>query len=163
MSEPGSSARAKAGAALVAKRRADAIDLLIAGHRPTDIATMLGYKHVSQVSDDVTRALEANKEQLAASVDHLRAVEYMRLSAVIASAWEEMQEGSTRHADIVLKASSAIRELMGLNAPTKVELTTPVINAEIAEMEMELTRRGIDVSTIGLPALPAATPGGAES
>lgn len=150
------SARQKATAAVVAKRRAEAIDLLIAGHRPTDIATQLGYKHVSQVSDDVARALEANREHLAASVDQLRAIEHMRLCAVIASAWPEMQEGSTRHADIVLKASSAIRELLGLNAPTRVELTTAAIEAEIAHMEREMAARGFDVSALGLPALPPA-------
>jgi hypothetical protein len=136
------SSRDAAKASAVAERRAECIELLLQGYRPTDVATMLGYSSVARVSEDVQASLMANRQVLAARVDELRGIEMMRLLEIIKVNWPAMKNGSTRAGEVILKADSAIRELMGLNAPQRYELSMAAVEAEIADLEEQIRGQG---------------------
>lgn len=76
---------------VVAERRAQAVQLRLAGHTWDTIATQLGYSGAAAACKDVSRALRAALDKLKQATDELREQELQHLYALRQKAWEVMQ------------------------------------------------------------------------
>lgn len=152
----------KAQRAATAKRRAEAVQMRIAGADFESIAAALGYSDRAAAHKDITRALEAAALEQAASVEVHRAEELRRLDALLIEAWavlkrdhvtvshgrivrddEEnpiLDDGPTLSAiDRILKIQERKAKFLGLDAPQRHEVVTvDAVDAEIARLTAEL-------------------------
>lgn len=123
----------KAKQAEVAVRRIKAIGMRTSGARWDDIAQALGYDSRASAYNDVSRALEANRAELALSVDALREQELERLDLLQRKATNELEsesEGTVLAAiDRLIKISESRRKLLGLDAPIRHEVEAQVLYA----------------------------------
>ena len=101
-----------------AERRAQALDLRLAGYSFEAIGQQLGiskqaaYKHVST-------ALETLHTQTDNSAEQLRALELERLDALLKGCWTAASAGDPESTRVVLKVLERRAKLLGLDAPTK--------------------------------------------
>lgn len=147
----------------VAKRRAEAVAMRMAGASYQDIADKLDYNSRGAACQDVTRALEANIAEQNRAVEVYREEELQRLDLLMAEAWRVLrrQHVTVSHGriirdeetdqpllddgpvlaaiDRVLKIQERRAKFLGLDAPTRVEaITTDALDAEIAKLSAEL-------------------------
>lgn len=152
----------KAQAVNIAQRRAEAVDMRIAGASFKTIADKLGYKTASAACQDVGRALEQAVAEQTRSVEAYREEELQRLDALLAEAWAILKrdhltvshgrivygdngepildDGPTLQAiDRILKIQERRSKYLGLDAPTKVEaITIDSLDQAIAQLTAEL-------------------------
>ena len=101
-----------------AERRAQALDLRLAGYSFEAIGQQLGiskqaaYKHVST-------ALETLHTQTDNSAEQLRALELERLDALLKGCWTAASAGDPESTRVALKVLERRAKLLGLDAPTK--------------------------------------------
>lgn len=101
-----------------AERRAQALDLRLAGYSFEAIGQQLGiskqaaYKHVST-------ALETLHTQTDNSAEQLRALELERLDALLKGCWTAATAGDSESTRVALKVLERRAKLLGLDAPTK--------------------------------------------
>ena len=147
----------------VANRRAEAVNMRMAGASYQQIADALGYNSRGAACQDVSRALEAAIAEQTRTAEVYREEELQRLDLLLAEAWRVMKrahvtvshgriirdddtdeplldDGPVLSAiDRVLKIQERRAKLLGLDAPTKVEaITIDALDAEIAKLSAEL-------------------------
>ncbi|MFD6565376.1 hypothetical protein [Micromonospora profundi] len=158
----------RAQRAQVAKRRAEAVAMRMAGASFQDIADKLGYNSRGAACQDINRALEANLAEQRTAVEVHRETELQRLDILWADAWAVLKREhiTVSHGKVVydertladgeakpllddgpvLQAISTLLKIqerrakyLGLDAPTKVEaITIDSLDAEIARLAAEL-------------------------
>lgn len=84
-------ATSRAQQAATAERRRQAVALRLSGHSWDSIAAQLGYAGKAAAHKDVTRALAANRTELAETVDDMRQAELERLDELTREAWAVMR------------------------------------------------------------------------
>lgn len=128
--------------AKTAERRAQAIQLRIAGLDYETIAKRLGYSSRQAAAKDLQRALARNLELERTAADELRHIELMRLDRLQGSFWARALGGDLKAAEFCLKVVTERRKLLGLDAPAQVEvITLDAVDAEIRRLEAELSGR----------------------
>lgn len=115
----------KAKTASVAKRRADAIKLRLAGVDFETIAERLGYASRGAASKDVCRAFDAYRAEEEAVIETWREVEGQRLDRLQAAAWPAAAKGDLKAIETVLKVIAQRSKLLGLDMPIKTEVSGP--------------------------------------
>jgi hypothetical protein len=116
------SQRAGRKASQSAERRSKALELRIAGASFEQIGQALGIA-TSAAWKHVTSALDQTKAKLAENAERVRAIEVRRLDAIVMSLWGRRSD--PRHADTILRAMDRRARLLGLDAPTRAELSGP--------------------------------------
>lgn len=100
------------GRALAKWRRAQALDLAMAGHNYDEIATRVGFANRGTAWRVVDEALSA---RVADNADEYRRITLARLERLIASYWEQATVlGNLRAADLVLRVVTQQAKLLGL-------------------------------------------------
>ncbi|MEU7170327.1 hypothetical protein ABZ949_02400 [Micromonospora tulbaghiae] len=155
----------RAKRAQVANRRAEAVNMRMAGASYQHIADTLGYNSRGAACQDVSRALEAAIAEQTRTAEVYREEELQRLDLLLAEAWRVMKRAhvTVSHGrvirdddtdepllddgpvlaaiDRVLKIQERRAKLLGLDAPTKVEaITIDALDAEIAKLSAELDK-----------------------
>ena len=102
------------------KRQQQALELRMAGYGWQDIAEQLGYSDHSGAFRAVESALQ---KTLQPPADEYRAITLERLTKVLKSFWPQMLNGDIPAANICLKTIKDMRELMGVDMPSRVEHT----------------------------------------
>ena len=154
----------RAQQAQVAERRNRAIALRLAHVSLAAIATQLGYKTASAVSQDITRALEARRDELRDQADLLTALEAEKLDALERQLWSYIRrrhilvsqgqiirdehgdpfiddDPGIRAAGVMLRAFDRRAKLHGLDQPTRVNAKVEVqdeLDADIERLAQEL-------------------------
>jgi hypothetical protein len=153
----------RAQAINIAQRRAQAVDMRIAGNSFRTIADKLGYKTASAACQDISRALEQAVAEQTRSVEAYREEELQRLDALMVEAWTILKkdhvtvshgkliyddrtgeplldDGPTLQAiDRILKIQERRAKMLGLDAPMKVEaITIDSLDQAIAQLAAEL-------------------------
>lgn len=105
----------KARRAEIAKRRADAIRLRIAGLEWQDIADRLNYASKGAACTDVSRAMQERLVEQDQAVEEMRAIETMRLDRIMAGLWSSAAGGNARAADTVVRIIDRRCKLNGLD------------------------------------------------
>ena len=107
--------------AIALDRRRRIFELRIAG---TSMERIAGAMKMSRpaVKKHIDRALREYAVLTATNTDGHRAQELARLDALIASHWGKRHD--PRSAEVILKAGKARRELLGIDAAAKLEVTT---------------------------------------
>jgi hypothetical protein len=108
-----------AAAARKLQRQADALELRRAGHSYASIARSLSLSK-SRAHALVQDAMQYARQQVAVSVDELRALEVSRLDAMLQGVWAKARRGEMKAIDRVLKIGERRARLLGLDAPAKV-------------------------------------------
>lgn len=154
----------KAQQAATAERRTRAIALRVAGVDFQTIADQLGYASRGAAHTDISRALAQRKRDLDVQAGVAAALEVERLETMERAAWAVLRrthilvsqgrvirddderplvdDAPTLNAiDRLLKIQDRRAKLLGLDAPTKVEvLTDDAIDAEVRRLAAELGR-----------------------
>jgi len=99
------------------------------------IAKKVGYTNRSGAWKAVCRLLEERARETAADADHIRAVEIERLDALLLAIWGEATRGDPALIDRVLRIMDRRAKLLGLDAPTKQEVSGPDGNAIALQLE----------------------------
>lgn len=153
----------KAQSVAIAKRRADAVNMRMAGAGYQQIADELGYNSRGAACQDISRALEANIAEQHTAVEVLRETELQRLDILWADAWAVLKREhiTVSHGRTImdertgepllddgpvlsaiatlLKIQERRAKYLGLDAPTKVEaITVDALDAEIRRLAAEL-------------------------
>lgn len=113
----------------VATRRATALELRVAGASFSEIATALNYKPMrdgsparGHVAQDISRAIRA---VTAAPAEELRDLELARLDQLQRAHWTAAKTAGpegVKAANLVVKIIERRCKLLGIDAPTKVDL-----------------------------------------
>ncbi len=153
----------KAQRTKTAERRAQAVQLRIAGASWETIARQCGYASRGAANTDVTRAMEAATAEATRNADVLRQLELTRLDRLQRAVWAEAIKGDGDAIRTVLGIIDRRCKLLGLSAPSKVEVVTlGAIEAEIQRLEEEQAGLGdldpadlVEPAGADLPDLPA--------
>jgi hypothetical protein len=103
-------------------RKLQALELRKAGATFQMIADQLGYRSPSGAHKAVVSALRATLREPA---EELRELELTRLDAMLLSLWRRVQAGEERAIDRALRIMERRARLLGLDAPTRGELSGP--------------------------------------
>ena len=103
-------------------RKLQALELRKAAATYQQIADQLGYRSASGAFNAVKAALKATLREPA---DELRELEAARLDAMLLPLWRRVQSGDERAVDRVLRIMERRARLLGLDAPTRGELSGP--------------------------------------
>lgn len=125
----------------VEERRAEALELRVAGYSYRAIAERLGCS-VSTAHGLVDAAL---REVPAPGVERLRQVQGEQIDLVIRSLWPHVLKGSARHAEVLIRALERQAKLLGLDAPQEriVEvLTADLLERALKDLEADIARMG---------------------
>jgi hypothetical protein len=120
MPPPGKGARGKPPPAELIEKQLKALELRRAGVDFQTIATQLGYTDRGGAWRAVQSALKRGFVEPAAD---LRQLEAERLDRLQAAVWAAALRGDTKAIDRVLRISDQRARLLGLNAPTKTDVT----------------------------------------
>lgn len=128
-------------------RQRQALELRKAGVGYQAIADRLGYKDHSGAYRAVKTALRKTLQEPA---DELRAVEVERLDAMLLGLWTKAKAGDLLAVDRVLKIMDRRADLLGLDAPRRVEQK---IDADLAlvigrEVEQAAAERGLNPAEV---------------
>lgn len=102
------------------EREARALQLRQAGFTLSDIAERVGYTHRSAASKAISRSVE---RRVAEEVDRLRDLEASRLDIAQLGIWPRVLKGDMQAIREFLHISAARRKLLGLDMPSKREVT----------------------------------------
>lgn len=150
----------KAQQAHTAKRRAQAIQMLLAGVDYDTITEKLGYASRQAASKDVCRALDIYREEMREQAANHQARQLMRLDRVLAAVWPKVLKGDLKAADTALRVITQQCKVLGVDAPIRAEITGPgggpisLTPADMDEFERLLSAGDAD---------PAADPDGGET
>jgi hypothetical protein len=104
------------------ERKLQALELRKAGATFQQIADQLGYRSASGAFNAVKAALKATLREPA---DELRELELTRLDAMLLPLWRRVQSGDEKAVDRVLRIMERRARLLGLDAPTRGEISGP--------------------------------------
>lgn len=120
---------------LIARRNA-AIEMRRAGATPDQIAAKLKYASPEAARRDIDTVLSS---VLRTPLDEMRALEALRLDALLITLWPEARRGVSRAIDQVIKIMERRAKLYGLDAPVQVEqITLDAVESEIKRLEAEM-------------------------
>jgi hypothetical protein len=130
-----------------------ALALRKAGRTWDEIARIVGYSNHSGAIAAVKSAMAKTLQEPA---DHYRALTLERLTEVIKVYWGDMLNHDLGATDRVLRAMSDMRQLLGLDAPIKeeVSVTGRIENDYRAELDARiyaLIERKSEAEALGLP------------
>ncbi len=114
------------------ERQRQALELRKEGKGFVEIAAKLGYKGPSGAHQAVMRALRRTLQE---PCDELRRLELERCDALLAGLWPKAKKGHVASVDKVLKVMERRAKLLGLDAPTKID-----IEAEVREFARAMGR-----------------------
>lgn len=100
-------------------KKLEALELRKAGNSYAEIANALGYKTSSGAYRAVMTAL---KKTLQDPSEEVRQLEIERLDAMLMAMWEKRDK--PMYADRILRIMERRAKLLGLDAPTKTDLTS---------------------------------------
>lgn len=127
------------------EKERDVLELRKAGWSFDRIAERLGYASKSGAWKAYDRALTATLQEPA---DELRHLELERIDTLFGAMYEiAVTKGSTRHAEMALRAMERRAKLLGLDAPERRVLnvvTEDAVDVAIRELEAELAARNPD-------------------
>jgi hypothetical protein len=103
----------------VIQRYADAVKLKVGGSTYSEIAVALGFASKASAQKAVQKGLA--ESLINAGSDRLRTLELERLERLHASRWEKALDGDDAAYGLVLRTMRQRAELMGLNAPVKLQ------------------------------------------
>lgn len=121
---PGVLTANKRRAAEAAKRRADAMDMLLSGMRPAAIAREMKVNR-STIHDYIERGLAELSEEANAITAKYKDMMMARHNKLLGSLWPKALKGDVEAARAALKVLEAQSRLMGLHAPVKIAATLP--------------------------------------
>ena len=104
------------------ERQKQALQLRTAGVAYEEIAARLGYRGRSGAYAAVMRALRATLQEPA---DELRTLELERLDRLLLGVWGQAAKGNQGAVDRALRIMERRAKLLGLDAPSKTELSGP--------------------------------------
>jgi hypothetical protein len=158
----------KAQRTATAERRAKAVALRLTGTSFDEIAQKLGYTNRGAAWNDINRALEANIAEQRSNVEVYREQELLRLDLLWVEAWKVLKtphltvshgkviyhedgplldDGPVLNAiDRCLKIQERRARYLGLDAPTRHEVTLDEIDAQIRDLTAEL---GVGPNEVG--------------
>lgn len=134
-----------------AARRLQALQLRMAGVSYHAIAERLGVSD-TQAFHDVKAELAKIAKQASAEAEHVRTMELERLDAMTLALWAQAKQGNQGAIDRLLRVMERRSKLLGLDAPTRQELSgpngSPITIEQAAQMsdeeiDAELRRRGL--------------------
>jgi len=105
----------------ISLKQAQALELRKAGASYKAIAERVGFKNAARAYEAVKAALQ---KTLRPPADELRQMECERLDALLLALWPQAHQGNHGAIDRVLKIMERRARLLGLDAPTKTDLTT---------------------------------------
>ena len=114
----------KAQQAVTARRRAQAIQLRLAGADYESIATQLEYASRGAAYTDISRALDQALVEQRREADVLRQEELLRLDRLQRAVWSEAVKGDVPSVLAALRIVDRRCKLLGLDAPTRHEVIT---------------------------------------
>jgi hypothetical protein len=103
-------------------RKLQALELRKAAVSYQQIADQLGYRSASGAFNAVKAALKATLREPA---NELRDLEVARLDAMLLPLWRRVQSGDEKAVDRVLRIMERRARLLGLDAPTRGEISGP--------------------------------------
>jgi hypothetical protein len=115
-----------------ARRRVLALELRKAGASVRAIADQLGAGKTT-IARDLQRALADLLAVEVASMDELRALELARLDAALVAIWPKVRAGDLLAVDRLVRLSKRRSELLGLDAPVRVDIAGYI--RQLAEAE----------------------------
>jgi len=135
--------------AQTADRRAQAVQMRVDGYSLEAITLALEYPNVRAASLDINRALEQSIVAQDHAVDIYREIELRRLDQMLLALNPGIQRGVPRAVEIAIKLCERRAKLLGLDATTKLEITTmDQIDSQIAALTEELARQGLDLEEL---------------
>lgn len=112
-------------------RRTQLAQLRMAGLDWATIAERLNYSSAQHAITDWRRAKAQSRVELTTSVEEARWLEVDRLDRLMAAMWPKALAGDTKAADTAHRLIMSRCEVLGLKAPTQIQLS--------ARMELEST------------------------
>lgn len=137
----------KAQQAKTARRRAQAIELKIAGLTYQQIAEQLGYSGRDSACRDVTRAYELAVIERNHNADILLEEQLTILNRMRRAVWPAAIQGDTRAVEIVLKIVDRTTKLQRLDPTVHVTLETHTVDAidrQIQQLTQQIQLEGSD-------------------
>lgn len=105
------------------QKQRQALELRMAGRTYAEIAKVLNYANHSSAEFAVKAALQ---KTLQSTGDEFRSLALERLSKVLQVHWPAMLERNEKSSALVLRTIKDIRELLGLDAPQKLDIRMAV-------------------------------------
>jgi hypothetical protein len=159
-------AASKAQQIVTAKRRAQAVELKLAGLTYQQIADQLGYAGRSAAAVDIDRALEQHVMERTRNVDLLIEEQLLVLLRMRRAFWGDAVKGDKGAGDMVLKVTDRICKLLKLDPTLQVNLeitSVDAIDRQIEELGKQLRLEGSEYGWGDEPGSVQALPaGGAE-
>jgi hypothetical protein len=124
----------------VVEKERRVLELRRAGYTFDDIAKTVGYASPSGAFYALSRALKRTLQQPA---NELREMETDRLDRLQAAVWPKALAGDNKAVDTILKIMDRRARLLGLDAPSKMQVETTTydpgsIDAEVAKLRLIL-------------------------
>jgi len=121
-------------------RRREVARHLLAGRSVREIARIIGVSHQT-VANDEKHCREEWRKQYALTVDEWAKQETARYDVALAAIWQAVESGQLEAIDRFVKLSAARRELLGLDAPKRIEANVRVeIDDPIEDLESQWAR-----------------------
>lgn len=128
-----------------AKRRAQAVELRLAGLTFQQIADQLGYSGRDSARIDIDRAYEAMVIERNHNLDVLKEEQLAILARMRRAVWPAAIQGDTKAVDIVLKIVDRTSKLLGLDPSLHVSLemhTVDALDRQIRELTEQIQLEG---------------------
>lgn len=137
----------------VVEKERKVLELRRAGYTFDDIARSVGYASPSGAFYALSRALTRTLQQPA---DELRKMESDRLDRLQMAVWARALQGDPKAVDTVLKIMDRRSRLLGLDAPTKMQVEATnydgsTIDAEVAKLRLILESHSGEPGALGGP------------
>src|SRR5574341_199744 len=107
----------------IRERRKQLVQLVLAGVDWATIADRLNYASPGAACTDYRRAKQASQVELNRSVEEARWMEVDRIDRLQAAVWPKALKGDTRAADTCHRLIMSRCDLLGLKAPTQIQLS----------------------------------------
>ncbi len=114
------------------------VDRRIRGQAFHDIAAAVGLNSKQAAYALYQRALREIQDDRAETIEAARSFELERLDKIEAAAWIRVDADDPRALDTLLRISDRRARLLGLDAPTKVDLSYDAVAREIERLKAEL-------------------------
>lgn len=130
----------KAQQIVTAKRRAQAVELTLAGLTQEQIANQLGYKHRGHVGLDIKRAFEQAVMERNHQADILLEEKLAILARMRRAVWAPAVQGDLRAVEVVLKIVDRECKLLRLDPTVNVSVEVSTVDA-IERQIRDLTKQ----------------------